>query len=189
MKRKCCGCALDGARSSALIAGDTIPEVPMLSPVPMFTRSLTALEACLAKAEAHCEARRIKPEVLAADRLFPDMFPLSRQVQIATDHAKGAPFRLAGLEVPVFEDTEVTLADLRGRCVRAREVIAGIGDAAFEGAEERTIVLKVAGREMTFAGTDYLMGWAIPNFFFHMTTAYNILRKDGVEVGKRDFLG
>ena len=161
----------------------------MLSPVPMFTRSLAALEACLAKADAHCEARRIRPEVLAADRLFPDMFPLSRQVQVATDHAKGAPFRLAGLEVPVFEDTEVTLADLRARCARTRDAIAAIPDTAFEGAEGRTIVLKAGGRELTFGGTEYLTGWAIPNFFFHMTTAYNILRKDGVEVGKRDFLG
>ena len=161
----------------------------MLSPVPFFIHSLTALSKILDKAATHAEAKKIKPEVLPQARLIADMFPLWRQICIATDHAKGAPARLAGLEVPSFADTETTIPELQERIAKTIAFIQTIPDAAFEGAEARTITVKAGPRELTFPATQYLHSYAVPNFYFHMTTAYNILRANGVEVGKVDFLG
>ena len=161
----------------------------MQSPVPYFTHSLTALSRILDKAEAYAEARKLKPDVIPNLRLFPDMLPFWRQITIACDHAKGAPARLAGMEVPSFPDTETTLAELQARIARTRAFIATIPDSAFEGAEARVITVKAGQRELTFPATQYLHGYAVPNFYFHMTTAYNILRAGGVEIGKVDFLG
>lgn len=161
----------------------------MQSPTPFFTHSLTALSKILEKAEAYGEAKRIKPEVIPNLRLVADMFPLARQVMIVTDHAKGASARLAGMDVPSFPDDEVTLSELRARISKTIVFLATIPDAAFEGAENRTITVKAGPRELTFPAPQYLHSFAVPNFFFHMTTAYNILRSNGVDVGKTDFLG
>lgn len=161
----------------------------MQSPVPFFTHSLTALSKILAKAEAHAAAKNIKPEILPQARLIADMLPLWRQVTIACDHAKGAPARLAGMEVPSFADDEVTIADLQARIAKTIAFIQTIPDTAFEEAEARTITVKAGPRELTFPAVQYLHGYAVPNFYFHMTTAYNILRANGVAIGKVDFLG
>ena len=161
----------------------------MQNPVPFFIHSLTALSACITKAEAHAEAKRLKPDVIPNLRLVADMFPFARQVMIATDHAKGAPARLAGLDVPRFEDTETTLEELRARIQKTIDFLKTIPADAFEGAEARTITIKAGPRELTFPAPQYYQGYAIPNFYFHMTTAYNILRSNGVYIGKLDFLG
>ena len=161
----------------------------MQNPVPFFTHSLTALSKILAKAETYATEKNIKPEVIPQLRLVADMFPLWRQVTIATDHAKGASARLAGVEVPSFADTETTLAELQERIAKTIAFIATIPAEAFEGAEKRTIHVKAGPRELTFPAVQYYHGYAVPNFYFHMATAYNILRSNGVPVGKTDFLG
>lgn len=161
----------------------------MHSPVPAFAHSLTALSAILAKAKAHEEAKKIKPEVIPQLRLIADMLPLWRQICIATDHAKGASARLAGRDVPPFPDIEQTLDELIARIAKTLDFIRAIPDEAYEGAEDRTITIKAGARELTFPAPTYLHAFAIPNFYFHMTTAYNILRTNGVELGKVDFLG
>ena len=161
----------------------------MQSPVPFFTHSLTALSKILDKAAAHAAAKNLKPEVLPQSRLIADMLPMWRQVTIACDHAKGASARLAGQDVPSFADTETTLAELKDRVTRTIAFIQTIPDAAFDGAEARTITVKAGPRELTFPATQYLHVYAVPNFYFHMTTCYNILRANGVEIGKVDFLG
>jgi uncharacterized protein len=161
----------------------------MQNPVPFLTHSLTALSNLLDKAETHAEAKRIKADVFPNLRLVADMFPLARQVMIATDHAKGASARLAGLDVPVFADDETTLPELRARIAKTIAFMATIPEAAYEGAEHRIITVKAGPRELTFPAAQYYNGFALPNFFFHMTTAYNILRANGVAVGKTDFLG
>lgn len=161
----------------------------MQNPVPFFIHSLTALSNCMAKAEAFAEAKRLKPDVIPNLRLVADMFPFARQVMIATDHAKGAPARLAGLDVPRFEDTETTLEDLRARIQKTIDFLKTIPADAFDGAEARTITIKAGPRELTFPAVQYYHSYAIPNFYFHMTTAYNILRSNGVDIGKVDFLG
>jgi len=156
--------------------------------VPVFQRSLTALQNCLDKTEAHAEARKIDPAALLGFRLYPDMFPLSRQVQFATDHGRGAPARLAGIEVPKYEDTEKTFPELRARIAKTLDFIATIDPKAMDGAEDREIKMKAGGQDRVFTGYSYLFTHAFPNFFFHVTTAYDILRHNGVELGKRDFL-
>lgn len=161
----------------------------MLSPVPFFVQSLTALAKILDKAEVLAEAKKMKPDVIPNLRLIADMLPFSRQITIASDHAKGACARLSGTEVPSFADTETTVAELKERVLKTIAFIQTIPDAAFEGAEDRTITLKAGPRELTFPAPQYYHGFAVPNFFFHMTTAYNILRANGVEIGKTDFLG
>lgn len=161
----------------------------MQSPVPFFIHSLTAMSKILDKAEAYAEAKKLKPEVIPQLRLIADMFPFARQIMIATDHAKGASARLSGTEVPSFADTETTLAELKDRIARTIALIQTIPAAAFDGAEARTITVKAGPRELTFPAVQYLNGYAIPNFYFHLTTAYNILRSNGVEIGKVDFLG
>lgn len=157
--------------------------------VPAFVQMLTALDGILGKAEAHCAARKIDPAVVAAWRLAPDMFPLSRQVQIACDFAKGATARLAGIEVPSWPDTETTLGELRARIAKTIAYVKGFPAAEIDGSEMRDINLKVGGQPMQFKGAPYLRHFVLPNFYFHATTAYAILRHVGVEVGKRDFIG
>ncbi|MDE3240098.1 MAG: DUF1993 domain-containing protein [Paracoccaceae bacterium] len=157
--------------------------------VPPFTRSLKALDAILTKAEAHCTARKIDPAVMLSMRLFPDMLPFTRQILIACDHAKGASARLAGAEVPSFPDTEVTFADLHARIAKTLDFMGGFKAEDYTGAAERTITVKAGPRELSFRAPVYLSSYAVPNFYFHMTTAYAILRSNGVELGKVDFLG
>lgn len=156
--------------------------------VPVFRGRLNALSHVLAKAEANAAERKIDPKVLLASRLAPDMLPLSSQVQLSSDHAKGAPARLAGREVPKFEDNETTFDELQARIARTVDFLNSFAPAEFEGSEARTVVMKTPTRELTFTGQVYLLGFAMPNFYFHVTTAYNILRHNGVPLGKRDFI-
>jgi hypothetical protein len=156
---------------------------------PRFANTLKNLAAILDKAQAYAEMRKIDPLVLTSARLYPDMFALARQVQIACDTAKGAVARLAGVEVPKHEDSEKTFAELKARIAKTLEFIAGVKPAQVDGSEEREIVLKLQGNDVKFKGLQYLLGFAWPNFYFHATTAYDILRHNGVELGKRDFIG
>jgi len=156
---------------------------------PRFVNMLGNLAAILDKAQAHAEAKKIDPTALTDDRLFPDMLPMKRQVQIACDTAKGAVARLAGVEVPKYEDTEQTFAELKARIAKTIDFIKTIQPAQLEGSEDKNIHLKLGPREIDYIGMQYLLGHALPNFYFHVTTAYDILRHNGVEVGKRDYLG
>ena len=156
---------------------------------PRFANTLRNLSAILDKAQAHAEARKLDPAVLGGLRLIADMFPLSRQVQIACDTAKGAVARLAAVEIPKHEDSEVTLPELKARIARTLDFIGSVPAAKIDGSDEREVVMKMRGQDTKFSGLAYLMGHAIPNFYFHVTTAYNILRANGVEIGKRDFIG
>lgn len=157
--------------------------------IPVFVRAFGNLSAILDKAAAHAEARKIDPSVLVNARLAPDMFPLSRQVQSASDSAKGCAARLAGIEIPRFEDTETTFAELQARIAKTVAFLQGVKPAQLNGREDRTITLKLRTREVSFTAPDYLLNFALPNFFFHVTTAYGILRHNGVDIGKTDFLG
>jgi uncharacterized protein len=157
--------------------------------IPVFVRALTALAGVLEKAEAHAKARNIDPAVLVAARLYPDMLPLSSQVQIASDAAKGGAARLAQQQAPSFTDDEKTFAELVERCNKTITYLKTIPAAAFEGAEGRTVTWKTRTTERSMEGMPYLLHQVIPNVYFHATTAYAILRHNGVEVGKQDFLG
>jgi uncharacterized protein len=156
---------------------------------PVFTRMIGNLRNMLVKADAHAKARGYEVDVLVESRLAPDMFPLRRQVQIASDAAKGSMARLAGLDVPSWDDTETTMAQLIERLDRTLEYLAGFSPEQVDGSEERQVVVKTRMRELRFTGLQYLQGFAIPNLYFHVTTSYNILRHNGVELGKMDFLG
>ena len=155
---------------------------------PPFARQLKSMKAVLAKAEAYAQARSIDPSVLISARLAPDMHPLNRQIQIATDGAKGGAARLAGREPPSFPDTETTFSELQERLDKTIAYLESLPPEAFEGAEDRTITLKLGAGEMSFPGGFYLLSFVTPNFYFHVTTAYAILRHNGVDIGKRDFL-
>jgi len=157
--------------------------------VPVFAKMLGNLSAILDKAAAYAEQKKIDPAVLLDARLYPDMFPLTKQVRIACDFAKGAVARLAGEEPPKYEDTETTIADLKARIARTIDYIQGFRAERFEGAETREVELKIRGETMKYPGLTYLLHVATPNFYFHVTTAYGILRHNGVELGKRDFIG
>jgi hypothetical protein len=158
--------------------------------VPVFRQMLGSLAAVLAKAEAHASERKFAPEALLQARLFPDMFPLPRQVQIACDFAKSVSARLAGVEPPAYEDNETTFAELQARIAKTRDFIDGLDSNAFVGSESREIVLRPGTpKEKRFGGEDYLLAYGLPQFFFHVTTAYALLRHNGVEIGKRDFMG
>lgn len=157
--------------------------------VPVFIRALTSLAAVLAKAQAHATAKNIDPAVLVSARLYPDMLPLSSQVQVASDAAKGGAARLAQQQAPSFPDTEATLAELIERCNKTVAYLKTIPAAAFEGGEGRTVTWKTRTTERSMEGLPYLLHQVIPNVYFHVTTAYAILRHNGVEVGKKDFLG
>ncbi|HVM82905.1 MAG TPA: DUF1993 family protein [Candidatus Binatia bacterium] len=156
--------------------------------VPVFRQILGALAAIIDKAAAHAEAKKIDPAVLINARLYPDMFPFQRQVFIATDFGKGASARLAGVEVPKFEDTETTFPELKARIQKTLDFIATLKPAQFEGAETRDVTIQLRGGQETFKGRAYLFHFALPNFYFHATTAYDILRHNGVELGKPDFI-
>lgn len=157
--------------------------------VPPITNTLKNLAVILQKGAAHAEARKIDPSVLINARLYPDMFPLSRQVQIATDQGKGGPARLAGMEPPKFEDNETTFADLVARIDRTVKFAESLRPEQIDGSEERKITLVAGGRTLNFTGLPYLFNFVLPNLYFHATTTYNILRHNGVEIGKLDFLG
>ncbi len=157
--------------------------------VPVFAHSLKALADILTKAEAHADAKKIEHSVFLTARLAPDMFTFTRQVQLATDFAKGGTARIAGVDVPSYADTEVTFAELHARIEKTLAFIASIAKDKFVGAEGRDIVVPMRPEPKTFNALTYLRHGAIPNFFFHTATAYDILRHNGVEIGKRDFLG
>jgi uncharacterized protein len=152
-------------------------------------RTLAALSAILAKAEAHCEAKGIKPEALLSFRLYPDMFPFTRQVQLACDFAARAAARLAGAEPKSFPDTETTFAELQARIAAARDYIGSFPASAHDGAATRPVTIRMRGQDVTMPGVEYLTLYSLPQVYFHATTAYNILRHNGVEIGKRDFMG
>ena len=156
---------------------------------PRFANMLKNLSTLLDKAQAHCEAKKIDPAALTAFRLYPDMYPLTRQVQIACDTAKGAMARLCGVEAPKHEDTEQTLPELKARIAKTLAFIDSVKAGQVDGSDAKEVVLKQRGQDVKYSGLQYLMGVAYPNFYFHVTTAYNILRHNGVELGKRDFVG
>ncbi|MCA1715190.1 MAG: DUF1993 domain-containing protein [Gammaproteobacteria bacterium] len=158
--------------------------------VPVFKQMLGALDAVLIKASAHADARKIEPDALLQARLFPDMFPLLRQVQIACDFARSVPARLAGTEVPAYDDTEHSFEALHARIASTLAFIDGLDAAQFEGSEQREIVLRPGTpKERRIGGQAYLLAYGLPQFFFHVTTAYALLRHNGVEVGKKDYMG
>jgi hypothetical protein len=156
---------------------------------PVFVQGLTGLLTALDKAAAHVEQRKIDPAALLQARLYPDMFPFVRQVQIATDFAKGAMARLAGDEPPAWDDVETSFAELRARVQAAITYVATFSATQIDGSEDREITLVRRGESSVVKGQPYLLQQATPNFYFHITTAYAILRHNGVELGKRDFLG
>jgi hypothetical protein len=158
--------------------------------VPVFKQMLGSLVSILEKAETYAEERKIDPTVLLQSRLFPDMFPLVRQVQIACDFAKGVTARLAGAEVPAYDDTEQTIEQLKVRVERTIAFVDSFDASRFEGSEEREIVTRPGTpKERRFSGQDYLLTYGLPQFFFHVTTAYAVLRHNGLEIGKRDYMG
>ena len=157
--------------------------------VPRFINILGNLSNILDKAQAHIDAKKIADATLTTYRLFPDMLPMTTQVQIACDAAKGVVARLAGVDIPAFEDNEATLADLKARIAKTIAFIQTITPAQIDGTEDKDIVVKRGDKETHYKGMQFLLGHAIPNFYFHVTTTYNILRHNGVEIGKRDFLG
>lgn len=157
--------------------------------VPVFLRNLKNLSAILDKAAANAEARKIDPAVFINARLAPDMFALARQVQIVSDTAKGAGARLAGIDVPGYEDTETTFPELQARVAKTIAFLEGLKPAQIDGSEERAITLKMRSGDVHFTGQNYLLNFALPNFFFHYMATYAILRHNGVDLGKLDYLG
>ena len=159
------------------------------SSVPVFVRTFTAMLSWLDKAQAHAEARKFSPDNYLGLRLAPDMLPFTRQIQIASDGAKGCVARLAGVEAPKWEDNEATLEDLRGRIRKTIDFLQSVPAAQIDGSEERAISIPTrAGEPLRFTGEAYLKHYATPNFYFHATTTYALLRHAGVELGKKDFL-
>jgi hypothetical protein len=158
--------------------------------IPVFRQMLNSVGAILDKAEQHAAAKNIDPDALLQARLFPDMFPLIRQVQIAADFARGISARLAGVDVPKFEDNEVTFADLQSLISKTLAFIDGFAPEQINGNEDREIITRPGTpKEKRFNGQSYLLNYGLPQFFFHVTTTYAILRHNGVEVGKRDYMG
>lgn len=158
--------------------------------VPVFKQLLDSLNAILIKTNTHILENKIDPDTLLQARLFPDMFNLIRQVQIATDFAKGVTARLAGIEVPVFEDNETSFDELQSRITKTIRFISSVAPEKIEGSEEREIITREGTpKEKKFTGQSYLLHYGIPQFFFHATTAYDILRANGIEIGKRDYMG
>jgi hypothetical protein len=158
--------------------------------VPVFKQLLTALKALLAQADAHAAARSIEPDALLQARLYPDMFPLVKQVQIAADFSRGISARLAGIEVPVYEGKERSFADLDVLLARTLEFLDSVQAVQFDGSETKEIVLRPGTlKEKKLSGQAYLANYGLPQFFFHVTTAYNLLRHNGLSIGKRDYMG
>jgi hypothetical protein len=157
--------------------------------VPVYTPMLSALSKIIDKLEAHCEAKKIDPVVFANTRLFPDMFDFKRQVQMAADFAKNPAARLAGLEPPAFADTETTLPELKARIAKTLDYLKSLKPEQFKDAATREITITPGGQKMTFPGEVYLNNFALPNFYFHLTSAYAILRANGLDIGKWDYMG
>jgi hypothetical protein len=157
--------------------------------VPVYRQFLHGLHHVLGKAKDHCAARKIDPAVLVGMRLYPDMLPLGMQVAIATNHAATSPARLMVRDIPVLPDALATLDDLQARVVAAQDILAKVQAADMDGCEDKPIELKLTSRTINFDGKTYLLHFAMPNFYFHVTTAYDILRHAGVELGKMDFMG
>jgi uncharacterized protein len=157
--------------------------------IPVFIRMLGNLSTLLDKAAAHAEAKKIDPVIFINFRLAPDMYPLSQQIQIATDMAKGCAARLAGIDVPSYEDNESTFPELQARIAKTVAFLQSVSAEQINGSEERTVTLTLHGQETVFLGQPYLLNFVHPNFYFHITTAYAILRHNGVEIGKMDFVG
>jgi hypothetical protein len=157
--------------------------------VPVFTRALTNMEKQLDKAIAHADTKKFDSKQLAESRLIADMLPLAAQIQIACDNAKGAVARLAGIDAPKHEDNEKTLPELKARIAKTLDFIGTLKREQFSGAESREVVLKFPQLTLKFNGQDYVTKFALPNFYFHATMAYALLRKNGIELGKPDFLG
>ena len=156
---------------------------------PRFVNMLNNLTSILDKAQAHVDAKKLDAAVLTTYRLFPDMLPLTKQVQIACDTAKGVVARLAGVDIPVHEDNEKDLADLKTRFAKTIAFIQSVTPDQIDGTEEKEIVIKFGQKETHYKGMQFLLGSALPNFYFHVTTTYDILRHNGIEIGKSDFLG
>jgi uncharacterized protein len=158
--------------------------------VPVFVQFLTSLAGVLDKAAAHAEAKKIEPAVLLNTRLYPDMFPLVRQVRAATDHAANAGGRLAGVDLPKFANDEANFGDLKARVTQTIDFLKGLEAGRIDGSEDKEIKITFpSGATREFTGQSFLLNQTLPNFFFHCTTAYDILRQCGVELGKRDFMG
>jgi hypothetical protein len=157
--------------------------------IPAFVKMLNTLSTILDKAEAYAAERKIDPDVLLNWRLAPDMFPLTKQIQLTSDFAKGAAARLAGKEVPKYADEEKTFAELKARIAKTLKFVQSAAPKDIDGSETRDVTLTVGGQEIRFKGEAYLVHFVLPNFYFHAATAYDIVRNFGVEVGKRDFLG
>jgi uncharacterized protein len=157
--------------------------------IPVFIRMFANLSSILDKAAAHAEAKKIDPSIFINARLAPDMFPLSRQVQIATDVVKGCAARLAGMDVPRYEDNEATFPELQARIAKTVNFLQSVTAEQINGSEEKTVTLKLGINEIHFTGQPYLLNFVLPNLYFHITTAYAILRHNGVDIGKMDFLG
>ena len=157
--------------------------------VPVFKQILNSLSAIIDKAEAHALDKKIEPAALLQARLYPDMFPFLRQIQVAADFAKGASARLAGVDVPKYEDTEQSFADLKARLAKTVAFIEGLAQDDIAGSFDRDITTSSGPNAKQFKGQVYLLHYALPHFYFHATTAYDILRHNGVEVGKKDFVG
>jgi hypothetical protein len=158
--------------------------------IPVFRKTLNSLSAILGKAAAHAEARKFEEPALLQARLFPDMLALTRQVQLVSDFAKRGAARLAGIEAPPYEDNEQTFADLQARLAKTVAFIDSVTAVQIDGSEELALVIPIGpGKTMDMKGQDYLLHYLLPNLFFHTATAYNILRHNGVEIGKKDFLG
>ncbi|HTY94677.1 MAG TPA: DUF1993 domain-containing protein [Steroidobacteraceae bacterium] len=156
--------------------------------VETFVPMLQNLSKQLDKATEYAAAKKFDAAVLANARLAPDMYPLTRQVQLTTDFAKGGVARLAGIDPPKFEDTEQTIPELQARIRKTIDFVSGVKPESFKGAEDRDIVIQIRDNKLEFKGLVFLRNWALPNFYFHLTAAYSILRHNGVDVGKRDFL-
>ncbi|QGZ64102.1 DUF1993 domain-containing protein [Paraburkholderia acidisoli] len=157
--------------------------------VPVLVRGLTNLQAIIGKAQAHAAEKQIDPSVFAGARLFPDMLPLARQIHIATDTAKGCAARLADVEAPKFDDVEFSFDDLHTRIQKTIDYLNTFKPEQIDGSETRTITLKMRSGPVEFTGQSYLLAFVLPNFYFHITTAYDILRHNGVDLGKLDYLG
>jgi hypothetical protein len=157
--------------------------------IPTLKRALSNLTAILEKGEEYADTKKVEHQVLLNSRLFVDMYPLTRQVQIATDMSKGAGARLASIEIPKYEDNETSFAELQTRIAKTIAFLDSINPEQLEGAESREITITIRKADLKFSGQDYLLKWVLPNVYFHVTTAYNILRHNGVELGKQDFLG
>ena len=157
--------------------------------VPVFRQVLGSLAAILEKAESHADLKKVEPQALLQARLFPDMFPLLRQVQVAADFAKGTVARLGGVEVPRYDDLETDFAGLQARIAKTLAFIDSVPREAIEGSADRDITVGSGDKQREFKGQTYLLHYSLPHFYFHATTAYAILRHNGVEIGKKDFIG